>query len=313
MFQHSRSLAICVLALGTLLQASSTPAQAQAAPGNVPVTAVVTAIRHNFTDAPPVAKEDVNVHSGKEPLNIREWIRAAGDHDALELAILIDDAIQPQVIGVQLNDIRDFIKAQPKDTAVGVFYADFGTVFEVSPFSTNHAQVASKVRLTQGRRYGGSPSIYLSLSDLAKKWPPANARREVLVIASGVDVMEPGPVDPYFDASLEDLQRAGIVVHSMYVGGYNLGTRYEGLIAQGNLVQITKDTGGMGFFQGIQTPVAFAPFLKQLSVILRNQYILIAGGSPGRHPKGDLRGIKLHIEQHGLKIMYPRQVLFPGK
>ncbi len=284
-------------------------ARPQASSAN-PITTVVTVMGPNYTAPPPIAKEDVNVYSGKTRLDVLSWTPAQGPQAPLQLAILIDDAVSP-MLGNQINDLKDFITSQAPDTQVGLFYAEHGSAIPAANFTTDHQAVAQKVRLTLGRRNGESPSIYLSVSDLVKHWPAGSPRREALVISSGTDILDPHTQDPYFDASVADTQRAGVVIHTIYAGGNRFGQTFHGMISQSNLAQLTNDSGGDAFFEGTGTPVAFSPFLKQLDTVLQNQYLLTFTAPAGAR-SGQLRPIQVRTEQHNVKILYPRQVRVPG-
>jgi hypothetical protein len=314
MFRRFRSVAVLIL-LAAFLVALPTFARAQSGASNVPVTTVVTALGPDYTAPPPISKEDVSVYSGKTKLNLTGWEAAKGDHGALQLAILIDDAVNSSAIGPQFDDLKNFIEEQPNTTEVGIFYAQYGTITTAAKFSSDHQSVAKKLRLPLGRRSGASPSIYLSLSDLVKKWPAGAAapRREVLMLTSGMDLLQPGVQNPYFDAAMTNVQRSGVIVHSIYVGSLRLGLSFFGMIAQGNLGQITSGSGGDGFFQGLSTPVSFKPFLQQLNIILLNQYLITFEAPASSKAKGDLRQIRVRIEQSRVKLLYPQRVLVPSK
>lgn len=293
---------LLLLALPALVRAQANSANA--------ITTVVTVMGPNYTAPPPIAKEDVNVYSGKTRLNVISWTPARGPQAPLQLAILIDDAVS-SMLGNQINDLKDFITSQAPDTQVGLFYAEHGSAVPAANFTTDHQAVAQKVRLTLGRRNGDSPSIYLSVSDLVKRWPSADARREALVISSGTDILDPHTQDPYFDASVEDTQEAGVVIHTIYAGGNRFGQSFRGMISQSNLAQLTSQSGGDAFFEGTGTPVTFSPFLKQLDTVLQNQYLLTFTPPPGAR-SGQLRPIEVRTEQHNVKISYPRQVRVPA-
>ena len=292
----------------------STPlagAQGPAVSPMVPVTTVVTVLGPNYTPPPPVAKEDLAVYAGTTRLNVTGWVRAQGERGRLELALLIDNSVSAD-FGTQFGDLKNFIDSQPKDTAVGIFYAANGTVETASPFDTNHEAVAKKLRLPFGQNTGNSPSIYLSLSDLLSHWPGAATRREVLLIASGVDRLNPGPSDPYVQAALKNVTKARAVVHTLYAGSAGFGASFRGNIAQGNLDQITAESGGKSFFEGVSAPVAFAPFLNRLEMILRNQYLLSFTTARSSERNGELRSIRIRTEQHNAIISAPKEVFVPG-
>jgi hypothetical protein len=307
-----RAFANALIPVALLLMGVPAGAQSQVVSSKVSVTTVVTVLGPNDTAPPPVTKRDVSVYSGKTRLDVTGWVPATGEKAGLQLAILIDDAVDPS-LGNQFKDLTDFIDSQPKDTAVGLYYAAHGTVETASDFSADHAAVAKKLRLPLGRAAAASPSVYLSLSSLIKKWPSTGARREVLMIASGTDLLEPGIVNPYFDSALANAQKSGVLVYSIYAGGRRLGRTFEGMISQSNLGELTGKSGGQAFFQGIETPISFSPYLKQLDAMLRNQYLLTFTTAPSAQAKGQLRSIEIRTEQRNVKLFYPREVLVPGR
>lgn len=305
-------------ALAVLLFAAST-AIAFAAPADettpqVPVTTTVTVLGPKFTAPPPLARQDINAFSNTMKLNVIDWTPAQASKAPLQLAILIDNSANQLGVGTQLNDLKGFISLQSKSTAVGVFYAMNGIVQAESNFTADHAAAAKSLRLPLGLRAGQSPSVYLSLSDLIKNhWPVTGARREVLLIASGVDQMDRGPQSPYVAAAIEDTQKAGVVVHAIYTDGVRFGETLRGQFAQDNLVQLTDGSGGYNFFEGVSTPVAFAPFLNQLNMVLHNQYLLTVGYPRTDKKNGELRPLQLKIEQRNAELKYPKQVFVPGQ
>jgi hypothetical protein len=309
-----RSAPIVLAVLLALLLVLPAPARSQSGSSNVSVTTVVTALGPDYSAPPAISKDDVSVYSKKAKLNVTGWEPAKGDHGKLQLAILIDNAVAPRAIGPQFSDLKNFIEEQPSDTEVGLFYAQYGSYTAAAKFSTDHNAVAQKLHLPFGRRAGASPSIYLSISSIAKKWPGnvEAPRREILVITSGMDLLEPGIQDPYFDQAIEDVQRSGIQVDSIYVGPLRLGLSFFGMIAQGNLGQLTMDSGGDGFFQGVSTPVSFKPFLDQLNTILRNQYLVSFEPPDGAKPN-HLLPIALRVEQSQTRLLYSHRVLVPAR
>ena len=303
------------LVIGLLVFATTlfhTSAQAQTAP-KIPITTIVTVLGPKFTAPPAIAKGDVIVFSGKTRLDVIGWVTAQGQKGGLQLAILIDNSASQFGVGTQLNEVADFITLQSKSTAIGVFYAVNGTVQAASPFSRDHDAVAKTLRMPLGPRAGGSPSVYLSLSDLINHhWQPTGGRREVLLISSGVDRMNRGPESPYVQAAIEDAQKAGVVVHAIYTDGASFDESMQGQFAQGNLAQLAEGSGGYNLFEGVSTPMSFSPYFKQLDTALRHQYRLTFAIEPSNKAKGELREITIRTEQHGVHLRYPKQVLVPG-
>jgi len=276
----------------------------------VPVTAVITVLGPNYSAPPALGKTDVIVHTGGQREDVLRWILAQGDQSGLELAILIDDGTN---LGPHLDELRRFIEAQPKGTSVGVFYASMGRTAIVAPFSTDHDAVAKKVRITLGPT-GTSTSIYLSLIDVLRKLQSLPGRREILLIADGHDRLRGDlPESPDLDRAIKGALQTGIVIHTLYARAGRLGsTSFRATLAQGNLTQLANETGGQAFFQGLDTPISFTPFLDQLDMVLHNQYFLTFTTASSKKTKGEFRSFKVTTEQKNVSITAPSRVFLPG-
>jgi hypothetical protein len=282
----------------------------QSASSKVPVTTVITVLAPNYTAPPPISKSDVLVYSGAQRQDVAALEPAQGDRSALQLAILIDDL---SGIDTQLQDLRKFIESLPKTTQVGVFYADNGAVRTAADFSTNHEAVAQKVRVTLG--LGASPvSIYISMMDFMSHWPATDGRREFLVIADGIDRFRGDPASPDVPATIERAQKASITIHTLYAQGGDFVARnlFRQNYGQSNLAQMADATGGQAFFQGLNTPISFTPYLNQLDMVLHNQYFLTFTTDRSQKKKGELRSFRVRSEQHHVEIAAPRRIFVPG-
>ena len=210
-----------------------------------------------------------------------------------------------------MQDLASFINALPPNTSVGVFYAENGAATPAAPFTSDHAAAANSLRLTMGRS-GGSPSIYLSLTDLVQHWPTSqNTRREALVIASGFDPLNPGVEDPYADQSVDVAEKSGIGVHTLLLPNPRYQSTFRSNISEGKLIEATAGTGGQALFEGAFVPISLAPYLNQLSVTLANQYLLTFAIDRTKKKNGELRPLRVQVEEHGVKLYAPQQVLVP--
>jgi hypothetical protein len=303
----------CLLFLTCLEGLFSAYAQVQNSP-KIPLTTTVTVLGPKFTAPPPLTKQDILVYSRKTRLDVINWVPAQGDRAPLQLAIVIDNSASQLGVGSQLDDIAGFISLQSRSTAVGVFYAVNGTVQTASNFSTDHRGAAKTLRLPFGPRAGDSPSVYLSVSDLVKnRWPATGARREILLISSGIDRLDQGPESPYVEAAIEDVQKAGVVVHTIYTGGDRFGRSFRAQYAQSNLIMLTDGSGGYNFFEGLGSPVSFSPYLKQLDMVLHNQFLLTFAIAPSEKSKGELKPIEVRTEQRNVDLKYSKQIRVPGR
>ena len=306
----STLLAIAALIVGLF------PAHAQDKPSSssAEVTTVVTALGPKFTAPPALGKQDITVTEGKQKREVTNWVPAQGDKAALQLAVVIDDADNTD-LAIQLSDIKNFITSQPARTAIGVFYASNGAVQPASQFSTDHEAVAKSVRIPIGYT-GAYSSIYLSVMSLIKGWPvTAGARREILLIADGIDRFRGDfPISPDVDSTVENAQKAGVIIHTLFAAGVGRGARnsFRLNLGQSNLAKIADATGGEAFFQGFFTPVSYAPFLQQLDVVLKNQYWLSWASERSKKAKGELRSFRVRTEQHGVEISAADRIFVPG-
>jgi hypothetical protein len=305
---------VLLVLAGILASLVPARAQDQGSSSNTQVTTVVTALGPKYTAPPALGKQDINVTEGKQKREVTNWVPAQGDKAALQLAIVIDDA-DNQELASQLNDLKNFINSQSPSTAIGVFYASNGTVQPASQFSTDHDAVAKSVRIPLGYT-GAYSSIYLSVMSLMKGWPvTGGARREILLIADGIDRFRGDyPISPDVDSTTINAQRAGIMIHTLFATGVGRATRnsFRLNLGQSNLAKIADATGGEAFFQGFFTPVSYAPFLQQLDMVLKNQYWLSWGTERTKKPKGELRGFKVRTEQHGVDISAADKIFVPG-
>ena len=285
-------IAVVVLAAGCL--AAQTGPQTNGAPTHMVVTEEV----RQGSNLPVIDQDDVVVLEGHEHDTVTAWVPAQGDNAAMEFFILLDDDSTPVTLGTQLGDIRRFILTQPSSTKVGVAYMRNGIAWIRQEPTSDHALAAKALRLPMGMASAnGSP--YFSLSDLVKRWPKSDSRREVLMISDGYDRYygQNDLLDPYLAKAIDDAQRAGIVVSTIYNPGVGTFHRssYSTYFGQAYLAQVADRTGGQAYYIGFSTPaVAFAPFLNDLSNRLNHQYLLSFLAEPEK--KAGLEPVKLVSE-----------------
>ena len=107
---------------------------------------VVTVEPRHGSNVPVINREDVMVYQGHDRAKVTDWLPLQGEHAGLQLFILIDDAASSS-LGSQLEDIRQFINAQPSTTAIGVAYMRNGTADILQNPTNDHAQAAKALRL----------------------------------------------------------------------------------------------------------------------------------------------------------------------
>ena len=268
----------------TLLAQTPKPAAGKA-------TITVTAIGKKDAAPPPVSKNDVQLTVNKERKQVAGWEKG----NSLALAILIDDALDTSAAS-QWNDLKEFILAQPENTAIAVAYASNSTAMIAQDFTTDHALAAKALRIPRGQLGAGS-SPYLAVIDWLKRWPDTGGRRSLLLISSGIDYFRGaafGPFYPDLDTVISRAQRENVNLWSIYSPGFGHRSRsfFLSNVGQNNLSKMADETGGETYYLGTSAPVSFKPYLDELQTHLGNQYLLTFagdGGSKGKYVRIQLK------------------------
>jgi len=281
----------------------------QSPESSAPAHMIVTAEPKHGNNAPTINREDVKVFEGRDQDTVTEWIPAQGEHAALEFFILLDDNSSSS-LGSQLEDLRQFIAAQPPTTLIGVAYMQNGMAQIAQNPTNDHAQAAKALRLPMGNA-GANSSPYFSLSDLVKRWPPSNARHEVLMVSDGIDrFYGAGDLqDPYLEAAIDDAGKAGVVVSAIFNPGVgHFGHSYwETYWGQLYLSEMADKTGGEAYYIGFTgAPVSFSPYLEDLTRRLQHQYLLAFIPKPEK--KAGWHNVRITTEVPNVDLISAKRV-----
>jgi hypothetical protein len=179
----AKSLLVLASMMSVLLYGEQS-AHAQGAAVTVHVVITDAALEGNA--APPrLDISAVKVKLNKKDVKVTNVVPARGDAAALQLFILVDDTLDTS-IGNRFQDLKDFIRAQPSSTAVGIGYMSNATFQLAQNFTQDHNAAINAIRLPRGN-VSTMDSPYLSLISLVKSWPKQNVRREVLMVTDGID------------------------------------------------------------------------------------------------------------------------------
>ena len=318
----------------------SARAQGKPAPTTIDVHLVITdaALRED-SEFPPLQKEDIKIKQGKNIIDPTELIPAKGDRAALQLMILIDDTLDSGV-GNNLTDLKDFVKALPEGTQVGVGYMANTAISISQNFTTDRDLVVKAIRLPLGRLSTGD-SPYLSLISLVKGWPQQKVRREVVMVADGIDRLRgeqpqaartaqpqagrAGRSDTFgtvyhsmptisVDAqgASEISQRNNVIVFPIFAPGVGRAGRssWDMQLGLSGLTKIADETGGECFSLGTSQLVSFKPYLDRLQKYFDNQYYLVFQASPGK--KDALQRVNIQTAAKNSEILAADNVWVPG-
>ena len=119
--------------------------------------------------------------------------------------------------------------------------------------------------------------------------------------------------NPYVDTAIDNAQCAGIVVYSIYTpGAGHFGhSYYRTYWGQNFLSELSEKTGGESYyFLGPQAPVAFAPYLNQMSRQLTNQFLLTFLAKPQK--KAGRESVRISSEIHSVDFVHADKVCVPA-
>jgi hypothetical protein len=273
---------------------------------------VVTVEARHGSNVPDVTRDDVMLYEGRDRDRVTGWLPLQGDHAGLEFFIMLDDSSNV-TLGSQLEDIRQFINAQPPTTKIGVAYMSNGIAQVLQNPTSDHALAAKALRLPLGNP-GASASPYFSLQDLIKRWPASDERHEVLMITDGIDrYWGSGPDNAYVDTVIEQAQRAGVIIYSIYtpgVGhyGHSYWRTYWG---QNYLSQLSDETGGESYYLiGSAPPVSFVPYFEDISRKINHQYLLSFIAKPQK--KAGMQRVKVQTEVPNAELVSADRVYVPA-
>ena len=293
---------------------SSVPAFSQQEPAfpGVQSRVLVSVEPRHGKQVPAVRKEDVTITQGKQRDKVLAWQSVLSPEVGAQVFVLIDDSLSSSEMGSKLNDIRDFISAQPVSVLVGIAYMRNGTALVAQNPTSEHALAAKALRLSIGDG-GSSPSPYFALQDLLKRWPQSNSAREVIMITDGIDRFWDGVGldDPYLNSAIEEAQRGGVVVNALYARGGGHFGHSPWMInwGQNYLSEMADATGGEAYYVGNDTPPSFRPYFTDLTERISHQFLLTFEAQPGK--KSGFERIKLSTEVPNVELVSQRQVYVP--
>ena len=288
-----------------VLTAGAIPVPARAADRGTTFT--ITAVGKKNTAPPELKRDDLQLRSGKERLQIADLRR----EENLRLAILIDDSLDPSVAN-QWSDLKQFILEQPSSTYIAIAYARNGAAVIAQDFTNNHELAAKALRIPVGS-VGAIASPYLAVLDFIKRWPSPGGRNSILFISSGIDYFRGGfgLQNPDLDSAISRAEKANINIWTVYSpDNFHRGRGFFRVNnAQSLLSKLSEQTGAESYYLGFGAPVNLKPYFDEIGEHLRNQYLLSFRGDGGK--KGKFESLRVHTETPNVEVMTFDQVFLP--
>lgn len=133
------------------------------------------------------------------------------------------------------------------------------------------------------------------------------------MVSSGIDPLGGDVQNPYLDAAIQDVQRAGVIVYTIYTpAAGHFGHDYWRINwGQNHLTQIADEAGGESYMIGFGPAVSFAPYLEEIADHLANQYVVRFLIRPGK--KAGLQAVRFTTEVPNADIVAARKVYVPAE
>ncbi len=297
---------LAALAVAGLVAGLAPLAAQSSAPGQ-PVNMVVTVEGKHNKGIPSLEPADIKVNEagGNRPVTAFKSLRGSN----LQIMLLIDNSSR-STFDTEIGTLKQWVNSLPANAQIAVAYMENGRAAMTHDFTSDHAAAANSIRVTMGIG-GADVSPYDSLSDAVKKWPQSDARKEVVMISSGVEALGGGlaPENPYVNKGIADAQRAGVIVYTIYnpSAGHGGHTLWRVSYGQNFLSQLSDETGGEAYITTFGSPVSFQPYLQNLSAQLQNQYLLTFVARPEK--KTALQPVKVRVTEKDADIAAASAVL----
>jgi VWFA-related protein len=228
----------------------------------------------------------------------------------LTLSVLIQDGVVPS-IGSEMKAIGDFIRSLPEGSRVFVGYIRAGSLETRQKFTTDLERAALALRPPVSFASAAPSNPYTEIIDSLKRFEAQPAgRRAMLLVSDGLDysrgfdtVSVVQSID--LQRAINEAQRRSVAVYSLYAPSVINSVRTNHLLAAGaqsSLERLSEETGGHAYFQGLDAPVSFDPFLKDVSTSLTRQIALTYLSTSTK--KGFHR-IEIKIDREDIEISYP--------
>ena len=133
------------------------------------------------------------------------------------------------------------------------------------------------------------------------------------MVTDGIDrYWGSGPDDPYVDSTIDQAQKASIVVFSIYMpGAGHMGHSYWRINwGQNYLSRLSEETGGESYYIGFGAPVAFSPYLEDLGRNLERQYWLTFLAQPEK--KAGFQQVMVKTETPNVDLIGADRVYVPA-
>ena len=224
--------------------------------------------------------------------------------------MLVQDGLVPS-IGNEMKGVGDFIRSLPEGSRVLVGYIRTGSLEVRQKFTTDLERAAGALRPPVSFATAAPTNPYIEIIEALKRYEGLpQGRRAMLVVSDGLDysrgfdtVTVVQSID--LQRAINEAQRRGVAVYSLYGPSVISAVRTDTLLAAGaqsSLQRLSEETGGRAYFQGINAPVSYDPFLKDVSTSFTRQIALTYLST---NAKKGFHRIQIKTDNDDIEVSHP--------
>jgi VWFA-related protein len=225
----------------------------------------------------------------------------------ITLAILVQDDLVTS-ISTETKGIANFVRRLPPGSRIMVGYIRTGSLEVRRKFTSDLEKAAAGVRPPLGLASASPFNPFVEIIEALRRFDSQPlGRRAIVVVSDGSDTSR--GVDSSSPAQSLDLQRAineaqrrSVAIYSIYAPSAATAGGLLGLNGQSCLQRLSKETGGVAFFEGTGAPVSFDPFIKEIDASISMQ---IALSYLSTHPEKGFHRLEIKPLQPDVEIRHP--------
>jgi VWFA-related protein len=195
------------------------------------------------------------------------------------LAVLMQDDLVSSV-STESKGIANFVRHLPTGSRVMVGYIRSGSLDVRRKFTTDLEKAAAGVRPPMSLASASPFNPYVEVIEALRRFDSQPLGRRAIVLVSdgldtsrGLDSSSPG-LSLDLQRAINEAQRRSVPVYSIYVPSAGASGGLLGANGQSCLERLSKETGGVAFFEGMGAPVSFDPFIKEIDASISMQIAL---------------------------------------
>jgi hypothetical protein len=224
------------------------------------------------------------------------------------LAILMQDDLESSV-STESKGMANFVRRLPTGSRVMIGYIRTGSLDVRRKFTTDLEKAAAGVRPPLSLASASPFNPYVEVIEALRRFDAQPLGRRAIVLVSdgvdtsrGLDSSSPG-LSLDLQRAINEAQRRSVPIYSIYVPSAGGAGGLLGINGQSCLERLSKETGGVAFFEGTGAPVSFDPFIKEIDASISMQIALTYLST---HPEKGFHRLEIKpLEPRDVVIRHP--------